>query len=430
MLKLALHNLIARPARSLLALLGLTVSIVGMVGLYSIAGGIDRLVSQTFDKIPGVTVIQSGAPIPLFSRIPAGWDKVIRELPGVNGVCPEIWGRANLIEGKMVLSPPRFLFGTDIPARNRLQRAVYRDEIVEGRFLNETDRGTDNIVVSRLIAEEHHKKVGETLRIDGRDMPIVGIYHCGSLLLDVSIVLDIDRVRELIRLDKNIVSSYYVEPRSGVSQQQLIDTLRKALKNEPWISDTSPTTDPLHYWASGIIPGSLTLSGAIDNLVSAFRKRPSGESKGPRFEVRGSEQWREGIEDLSSDLALFLFLMTSLGVTIALLSILNTMLMSVSERYVEFGILKANGWSASDIVRLIVIEGALLGFCGGVLGSTLGWILTHIVNAFFADRTELYASPGLLTFSLMFSLLLGVIGGAYPAWRAARMSPMDAIRWN
>jgi len=429
MLKLAVHNLIARPARSLLALLGLTVAIVGMVGLYSIAGGIDRLVEQTFIKIPGVTVIQSGAPIPLFSRIPADWESTIAELPEVNGVCPEVWGRANMIEGKMVLSPPRFLFGTDIAARNKLQRAVYRDEIVQGRFLNDSDRGTDNVVISRVIATEYHKKVGDTLRIDGRDMRIVGIYHCGSLLLDVAIVLDLERVREFIHLDREIVSSYYVEPRAGVGQQELIEKLRMALKGKPWLG-TSERPDPLQFWSSGLVPGGMTLSGAISSLVSAFRRKASDVPHGRLFEVRGSEQWREGIDELSSDLDLFLLMMTSLGVTIALLSILNTMLMSVSERFVEFGILKANGWNGSDIVKLIVIESALLGFCGGILGSVIGWIGTHIVNAFFADRTELYASPALLLFGLLFSLLLGIVGGAYPAWRAAGMSPMEAIRRN
>ncbi|MFO1020030.1 MAG: hypothetical protein U0903_04955 [Planctomycetales bacterium] len=63
----------------------------------------------------------------------------------------EVWTRANLVEGKMVISPPRFLFGTDIDSRNKLKRGVYRDEIVEGRFLNSGDKGTWNAVISRMI---------------------------------------------------------------------------------------------------------------------------------------------------------------------------------------------------------------------------------------------------------------------------------------
>ena len=67
MFKFALGNLGSRPVRSALSILGLTVAIAGMVGLFSIAGGIDQLVSSTFDMIPGLLVQQRGAPVPLFS---------------------------------------------------------------------------------------------------------------------------------------------------------------------------------------------------------------------------------------------------------------------------------------------------------------------------------------------------------------------------
>ena len=66
MFKFALQNLLSRPLRTALSILGLLVAIAGMVGLFSIAGGIDRLVSATFDQIPGMLVQQRGAP---FSRV-------------------------------------------------------------------------------------------------------------------------------------------------------------------------------------------------------------------------------------------------------------------------------------------------------------------------------------------------------------------------
>ena len=120
--------------------------------------------------------------------------------------------------------------------------------------------------------------------------------------------------------------------------------------------------------------------------------------------------------------------MTGIGVVIALLSILNTMLMSVAERLIEFGVLKANGWSAWDVMRLITWESALLGLSGGVLGCGAGWIAVQVVNALFPTKLHLFASPGLLLFSLVFSTSLGILGGIYPAVWALRMSPMDAIR--
>ena len=114
MWKFAFRNLLNRPIRSLLALLWLTVAIAGMVGLFSVAEGLDNMVDNTFDQIPGLVVMQPGAPIPLFSRIPSKWEVEISEIKGVGIVNFEVWSRVNLINGKGIVSPPRFLFGTDI----------------------------------------------------------------------------------------------------------------------------------------------------------------------------------------------------------------------------------------------------------------------------------------------------------------------------
>ena len=98
MYRFAAQNLLSRPVRSLLALLGLTVAITGMVGLFSIAAGINDTVTQTFGRIPGLAAMQPGAPIPLFSRLPASWADEIEHLKGVRVARPEIWARAQLVE--------------------------------------------------------------------------------------------------------------------------------------------------------------------------------------------------------------------------------------------------------------------------------------------------------------------------------------------
>jgi putative ABC transport system permease protein len=102
--------------------------------------------------------------------------------------------------------------------------------------------------------------------------------------------------------------------------------------------------------------------------------------------------------------------------------------MSVTERIIELGILKANGWSRTDVLKLITFESALIGLGGGLLGSLLGWLGTLIVNWNWPARVELYAGPGLLLFSVTFAVGLGILGGLYPAIWAMRMMPMDAIR--
>ncbi len=437
--------------RSLLSLLGLTVAIVGMVGLFSVAEGIDQMVHKTFKAIPGLAVLQPGAPIPLFSRLPRSWGDEIAKLDGVHEVNPEIWSRAHIIEGLPVFSPPRFLFGTDIPSRLRMNFAVYREHIIQGRFLTLEDIGTYNTVISKVIAEEFHKQVGDTFHVDGQDLQIVGIYHCGSLLLDVAIILDIGQVRPLSRMDGQFVSAFYVEPNPNVDREKLGDQLEEHFRGR----NVPMSGSPLGLLAAldgATSPGGLpNLGTLLGNLLPPKKPKTDGapatkdaapqtksptandRPKRPRkpesgVEVRGSEDWAQEFKRFSADLDIFLLVLTSIGVTIAVLSIINTMLMSVTERFIEFGILKANGWTNMNVLLLIAFESALLGLSGGILGSAVGWIATLFINANWPDRINLHASPQLLVFGVVFSTALGILGGLYPAIWASRMMPMDAIR--
>ncbi|MDA1214071.1 MAG: ABC transporter permease, partial [Planctomycetota bacterium] len=208
MWKMGVQNLFSRPARSLLSILGLTVAIMGMVGLFSVARGIDALMSNTFKRVPGLIVLQTGAPVPLFSRLPEQWEPELKAMPELAVVNAELWQRANVVEGKMVVSPPRFLFGTDIATRKQLKHCVYQTAMIEGRFLIESDRNQPNVVVSRAIAKDYKKAIGDTLRINGDVLTIVGMYDTGLMLLDVAIIMDISTARTLTRFGEGSVSAY------------------------------------------------------------------------------------------------------------------------------------------------------------------------------------------------------------------------------
>ncbi|QDU35927.1 ABC transporter permease YtrF precursor [Maioricimonas rarisocia] len=450
MFRFAIGNLLSRPVRSALSVLGLTVAISGMVGLFSIAGGIDNLVRSTFELIPGLLVQQRGAPVPIFSVLPSSWQSELEEIDGVSVVNPEVLARVNVIDGKTIISPPRFLLGFDIESRLRLRRGVYCEQIEKGRFLEPDDRGSFNIVVSRQIAEEFEKGVNDTLRVNGYDMRIVGVYHSGSLLLDVNVLADIETVRRMARFDPDSVSCFYLETEDDVDQEVLQQRI------EQQFADRS-----LQSWQPSLLglmqPGSANenpIGALFRQLDVAVRGRP--ESTDPEdasaepsdataasappsptsgspppespIEVRTGDDWSDRFSEMTGDLDLFLGIMTAIGVSIAVLSIINTMLMSVTERTIEFGILRANGWTSGEIVRLITFESGLLGIFGGLFGAIIGWSATLLLNANWPDRLHLYAGPGLLLFGVAFSTLLGVMGGVYPAWLAARLSPMEAIR--
>ncbi|MEZ6067556.1 MAG: ABC transporter permease [Planctomycetaceae bacterium] len=443
MFRFALQNLRSRPLRTALSMLGLTVAIAGMVGLFSIAGGIAMLVQSTFEQIPGLLVQQRGAPLPLFSALPADWQAEIAAVPGVTVVNAEVLSRVNRIQDQTIISPPRFLLGFDIVERLKLKHGVYDENLLPGgRFLDQRDVGTRNCLVSRQIASEFDLEVGDPIEVNGFELTVVGIYHCGSLLLDVNILLDINAVREMARVDPATVSCFYAEQDGSVTDSVLAEQIEArfagrdlrlwqpsplqkvlldaALRGGATGTDTSAPDAPVPDEPDVVADANQP------NAPSGGTSR-SRESESP-IEVRTQEDWAERFEDFTGDLKLFLTVMTAVGLLIAVFSIINTMLMSVTERMIEFGILRANGWTRRNVIWLITFESGLLGLGGGLLGAMVGWVVVQGINAWQPERLNLYAGPALLATSVLFSTVLGMLGGLYPAWRAATKPPMEAIR--
>jgi len=123
---------------------------------------------------------------------------------------------------------------------------------------------------------------------------------------------------------------------------------------------------------------------------------------------------------------------TILAMIVGLASVMNTMLMSVFERTVEIGVLRAIGWKASRIRRMILLEAALLGLVGGLVGVVFGFLareLLYLVPVIRGTiRLEIDAVAVLST--VFYALVVGVLSGLYPAIRASRMKPTMAFRYQ
>ena len=117
--------------------------------------------------------------------------------------------------------------------------------------------------------------------------------------------------------------------------------------------------------------------------------------------------------------------MSSIAVFVAGIGILNTMLMSVLERTKEFGVLKAVGWTEEDIIVLVLSESFLLGVIGAIIGTLSGAIVVEIAKHYLGIPMAI--STNLVIYAWCFSIIVGVLGGIYPAWRASKLDPIEAI---
>ena len=124
--------------------------------------------------------------------------------------------------------------------------------------------------------------------------------------------------------------------------------------------------------------------------------------------------------------------MALISLVVGGLSVINTMAMSVTERTREIGIKRAIGGSRRRIIRDLVAEAGLIGLIGGVLGLALGVIVVLVANeAGRASGTILFdLTVGTAAFAVAFSTVLGMVAGIVPAWSAARLDPVQAIRYQ
>jgi putative ABC transport system permease protein len=118
-----------------------------------------------------------------------------------------------------------------------------------------------------------------------------------------------------------------------------------------------------------------------------------------------------------------------LAIIVGVLGVMNTMLMTVFERTHEIGILLAVGWKKSRIMRMVLLESALLGLLGGIVGVALGALGLKLLEHTPTLRGLLEAdlSPKLLFTAIGIAVVVGIVSGLYPGWRSSRLSPSLAL---
>lgn len=156
------------------------------------------------------------------------------------------------------------------------------------------------------------------------------------------------------------------------------------------------------------------------------------------FQTATLQVFLDQVNRIFSILQVMLSSVGLLALLVASIGIVNTMIMAIYERTREIGILKALGSSNGDVLRMFMVEAGLIGFLGGVVGILSGWGLGLLLNKLILDYLRQQQVPidgpffmvtwELVAAALAFATLVGILAGLYPAFRAARLDPLAALR--
>ena len=169
------------------------------------------------------------------------------------------------------------------------------------------------------------------------------------------------------------------------------------------------------------------MNEAKDQVVDALRvRRHVSFSQSNNFAIATAQSIIDQFQAITAGVAWAMIVISSVGLMVGGIGVMNIMLVSVTERTREIGIRKAIGARQADILMQFLIEAATLTGFGGLLGLFIGWLLTLLVKLVIPSNVPWWAPP--LGFGA--SILIGLVFGIYPAWRAARLDPIESLRYE
>ncbi|BDZ70036.1 ABC transporter permease [Methanobacterium petrolearium] len=236
-----------------------------------------------------------------------------------------------------------------------------------------------------------------------------------------------------------------------VINQFLVDTFGYKIGSNITIKDQDFTVTGITQQSTGMGMGIvyLDIDKALplnDNKVSSITASARGDPETAKNDVENQipdtmamtqSDFTQQIDDLMNGIMLFIGAIASIGLIVGVISIVNIMLVNVTERTREIGVLKAIGFTNREVLGSILMEAGLLGFIGALIGLILAAILLQLGIILFGPQLGMEDMS--LTYMLPAWLILAVVGGAtvlsvlaglYPAWRASRLNVVEALRYD
>ncbi len=386
--KMAWKSISSNKMRSFLTMLGIIIGVLALVVLVSLVSGATSSVNDQISSM-GANLIQVSVmddkdkPVKLSDLEDLAEEEEIRETAPV--------AQINSTASSTYAEETAVVYGTTGAYSDIMQQELY-----SGRFLKNTDvdNHTNVAVINAGLATEvlgRMDVVGETIKLDGVSYMVVGVLQADDS--DTSTTQTYEAYipyTSLVRLTDSVsmeITSFYV---SAVSEESL---------------------DP----AEEVV---------TEMLMERFDQDEDA------FTVINQSTIMEAMESVNSILSLLLGGIAGISLLVGGIGIMNIMLVSVTERTREIGIRKAIGAGRGVIMLQFLIEALMISLMGCAIGILLSWITLQVISVIGKDSMTFALSPGVVWIAVVFSILIGVVFGIYPANKAAKKKPIDALRYN
>ena len=386
--KMAWKSISSNKMRSFLTMLGIIIGVLALVVLVSLVSGATSSVNDQISSM-GANLIQVSVmddkdkPVKLSDLEDLAEEEEIRETAPV--------AQINSTASSTYAEETAVVYGTTGAYSDIMQQELY-----SGRFLKNTDvdNHTNVAVINAGLATEvlgRMDVVGETIKLDGVSYMVVGMLQADDS--DTSTTQTYEAYipyTSLVRLTDSVsmeITSFYV---SAVSEESL---------------------DP----AEKVV---------TEMLMERFDQDEDA------FTVINQSTIMEAMESVNSILSLLLGGIAGISLLVGGIGIMNIMLVSVTERTREIGIRKAIGAGRGVIMLQFLIEALMISLMGCAIGILLSWITLQVISVIGKDSMTFALSPGVVWIAVAFSILIGVVFGIYPANKAAKKKPIDALRYN
>ena len=407
--KMAIDTLRGNKLRSFLTIIGVVVGVITVMLISSIISGIGLAVEQQVKSFGTRSIfiykmdigIHFGRPsreIRMRPSLTLEDALALRELSEVETSVPFLnassgfFGSPTIVSAKGKQTSNIRLSGT-LPEIEKAGTEI----LIEGRWFtqSESDAKRDVCLIGDTVKDTffpYKSPIGETLEINGREFLIIGHLQKKQQLFGGG-------------GGNNDESNSIFLPFHAAER-------------------IKPNADDIFILA---VAREGRLRQARDQIEDLLRvRRHVDYGKPNNFSTATAESIIDQFQSITAGVALAMIVISSIGLMIGGIGVMNIMLVSVTERTREIGIRKAVGAKKSDILVQFLIEAATLTGFGGLVGLLIGWVLTLLVSLVFPSYVPWWAPVA----GFFASVGIGVIFGIWPAWKAARLDPIESLRYE